>query len=56
MTVLTIEPYTQHDWGNLTWALLLTALGVVVVIDMAMFLVVAHRAKAVPGQRRHRHT
>lgn len=56
MTTLTIEPYTQHDWSNLTWALMLTGMVTAFFAAMVVFLVVAGRAKAVPGQRRHRRT
>ncbi|GAA1476547.1 hypothetical protein GCM10009623_09930 [Nocardioides aestuarii] len=46
--------YSQHDWSTLTWALMLTCMVTVVFAAMVVFLVVAGRAKAVPGQRRHR--
>lgn len=54
MSLQTIEPYTQHDWSNLTWALLLTVMVTAVFAGMVLFLVMSGRAKAVPGQRRRR--
>ena len=48
--------YSQHDWSNLTWALMLACMVTLVFAAMVVFLAVAGRAKAVPGQRRHRRT
>jgi heme/copper-type cytochrome/quinol oxidase subunit 2 len=39
------QQYTQHDWGNLTWALMLTAMVMAVFIAMVLFLVMANRDK-----------
>lgn len=57
MVVMAVEPYTQHDWSNLTWALMLAGMVTAVFAAMVVFLVVAGRAKAVPSARsprRHR--
>lgn len=54
MAKVTIEPYAQHDWSTLTWALMLSVMVTAVFAAMVLFLVMAGRAKGVPGQRRHR--
>jgi hypothetical protein len=38
--------YSQHDWGNLTWALMLTCLVALFFLAMVVFLVVAGSEKA----------
>jgi hypothetical protein len=38
--------YSQHDWGGLTWALMLTCLVGLFFLAMVVFLVVAGSEKA----------
>ena len=38
--------YSQHDWGSLTWALMLTSMVTLFALAMVVFLVVAGRPKA----------
>jgi heme/copper-type cytochrome/quinol oxidase subunit 2 len=45
MTIQTVQQYTQHDWGNLTWALMLTTMVLAVFLAMVVFLVMANRDK-----------
>jgi hypothetical protein len=46
--------YTQHDWSNQTWALMLTVMVLAVFAGMVVFLAMATRDKRGPGHRRPR--
>lgn len=55
MTHLDVEPYTQHDWSNASWALMLAVMVTAVFTAMVVFLLVATRDKRSHPPRTRRH-
>lgn len=53
MTGMIVEPYSQHDWSNTIWALMLAGMVTAFFLGMLLFLVMVGRAKAYHSLRVH---